>query len=759
MCIWNILTLYVDQDRYASASKFGTLKSALNRVPVLLRSHSSALLSAKLLVLCRVLHKSLAVRSDTQNALDSLAQRLGNLRQRLLRRLDSRLTQRGVDVKNVVEDLTAFCLVTSSSPTDALKRFYGLRARAIQEPMKDDGYQVKNCIKARLELFIDTIRQSKSIFPDLLASSLRTLGSRPVLDDAKIQQLEELKLDVHQRWFTDDVLNYTPWTRHDELQRSKADELLKSWTAGALDALARSIESDLQTDDDIESIVSTRQDIIQMWLSTRSVTRGLNAGNALSRLRAAFTRRCASLTDLAASDLHQCIKSSTITPVNERNKSDAPLSNQNLWNIPSGSELLSRGGMHFREIIMQHRTGKDNAISSVITSFERCAQKIETIHATFKSMSDTRWDDDFDDSDSDTDDEDGGTGVHDLLSRQDPDVLLKQMRDRIMTAVGSLEPLFEEHCTSTDLRLNIFLLRAIRELRQKLSQLLAALEASPAHQLFAQKAVDELHLQLANQLVERVKGTHETALARLHEPMPFEALWEGNPPLPLQARPDTFRYLRKVVQEMERVGPDLWNPWAVVAAKRGLAEEWIRTVTRHYEQMVQEQAIEAAGEDENLQTDRVNGGNAPTDGGEKEEKTTDKFDGPCTDRDVDKDKQRDHGVGEGDAADSRSNDTQSSDHVSAEHGSESKNASDPSHIPTQNLVQLHFDALYLQHALMPAQASTSYTQTQAEQTFAPLLTKLAERIDPEIADAARLEKDAREYWRRTYLLFGLLCNG
>ena len=233
----------------------------------LLRNDQSTLLAAKLLVLSRLLHKSLSQRADTLSSLERLGSRLAGLRQKLLRHLDRRLSRQSVGREAIVEDLTAFSLASSSSPSQVLVHFQHLRAIAIRKSQPDNRTDVQESIQQRLQLFLTSLRDIRGVFPELLGASLKLLGATSLLSDDAIFKLDELNLDLHERWFGDEIKNYTPWTRHDELSRTKTGELLEAWSREALDSLANSIEGDLAQESDIQKLVEIRKETLQSWLS------------------------------------------------------------------------------------------------------------------------------------------------------------------------------------------------------------------------------------------------------------------------------------------------------------------------------------------------------------------------------------------------------------------------------------------------------------------------------------------------------------
>lgn len=749
-------------------------------VSTLLRIKGSSLLCTKLLILARLFHKVLQQHLDTTPLVDTLGSKLGNLRRQLLRQIDQRLSSYGKEINEVVEDLTAYCLATSSSPSNALTHVHQLRANAIQASQGFARSALKGCIQARLALFYATIRQSRGIFPDLLGASLRTQGSRAVLDDEKVRQIEELKLDIHTRWFDDDIQNYTPWTRHDELQRNAASRQIQSWAGEALDLLIKSIEQDLSKEDDVHKVVEVRQGVLQTWLSSRATLRGLPLKDALQKLRLPFMRRCLELVETVAVSMQDSLESVTIGRLKDWDVEDASKALQSAWDAKLSSSDLTDGGRSFRQAIIDRHMGKTDDVSEVIARCEQYAEKIANIYATLKAMRETRWDDDYDEAgdEDDNDDEDKSTdsnqgpsiqGMHEILSRQDSTSLLENLSNRVRRMTQSLESKMPvdgqstESSSSSSSSPDIFLLRSLRVLRERLPKLLVAINAGKSIDIFAQQAVSSLHHRLA------VSVTHAMASSdknwtdiMLSKPLYTRALWEGNPPLPLQISPGLFKFLRQLVKHMGDMGVDIWIPQAVDVLKEKLrivvaddchnalerAEAKAQQDREETKSQIDGSAEEANKENNDDSTERSEQQDGGDDKDEDEDENDDKNNNEQNDN-----PDSDHATNTANDAIAPQNDTEVSASPSPA----------PDSQPTQDhFLQLLFDLLYLQQAFQPSPPSHNPTKTTIDPPaeFARLVRQLEQRteVDSRADVKGRLQKNAREYWRRTYLLFGVLCN-
>lgn len=717
-------------DSFRLASQSSTLKSTLTVVSNLLRNDQSILLAAKLLVLSRLLHKSLSQRPDTLPSLERLASRLAGLRQKLLRHLDRRLSRHNVGREVIVEDLTAFSLASSSSPSQVLVHFQNLRAIAIGKSLPDNETNIQTSIQQRIHLFLTSLRDVRGVFPELLGASLKLLGARSLLSDDAIFALDELNLDLHERWFGDEVKNYTPWTRHDELSKTKTGELLDEWSKQALDSLANSIKKDLAQESDIQKLAEIRKETLQSWLSNREAARGLDSRNSLQTLRQPFIARTEDLMKCILTEWHESVFRAVLDIIHNRDslpKRIAP----SLWDRSSLSIDITEGALGFRKALVDRRTGRNEFIHAVIEAHDCNAAELEKLQAAVRSMRDLRWDDDFD-SDSDEESGDGmGNSTFELLSRKDPARLQQTLHEGVRDAVAfvqdrlvtSIQNDFAEHlqCDFPSSP-GVSVYRALRELRQRIPRLLATIDtpssASDAPKHHDRFRCDSLISQLQTSLITSVlkpnADSFSTSLSKLAQARSFAlaALWDnGDPPLPVQPSPAVFKFLRDVVKSMARVGMDLWSEGVVTRLKERMEEDTAGRIWEVFEIINQERMLP------DTEPER----SAP---GEE--------------------------------------------HSSGEEGKEQQDGAEPAgqagalqnkerrqRIAHNKTIQLLFDTSYLSHALRTPQSRTESTQPRHLHTLQERLAREVGVLEKQGA-MERVGKNAREYWKRTCALFGLL---
>jgi hypothetical protein len=207
-----------------------------------------------------------------------------------------------------------------------------------------------------------------------------------------------------------------------------------------------------------------------------------------------------------------------------------------------------------------------------------------------------------------------------------------------------------------------------------------------------------LHMMLAEQVLEKSleQKRSTTKTPKVFIRAPPTALWEGTPPLPVQPSPACFRYLHDTCKTMTDIGSDLWSPSALSILKARLRNTILDSL-----------------DDTLLNTKDTNGST-----------TTPASSNGTDDTSVDeKSGERPTGIDTNPAA----------------------STANP------KLIQATFDLFYLDKMLAVPNPDTS--------SFETAIKDLKHKAEMEDAAAERLRKNAGDYYKRTYLLFGLLAVG
>ncbi|KAL1633979.1 hypothetical protein SLS56_002570 [Neofusicoccum ribis] len=711
-------TRKLDAERFSFAAQLAVLQTCPTVIRRALKK-GSTLLAAKILVISRLLHKNLVQAPNPPPFVESLKNQLASLRRKLLHTIDKQFSRFSSETNDVLESMCAFSLATSSTPSDVLRHFHHVRLETITR-LVEEGRISQDHLPRALKLYVRTLVDTQSIFPKRLADALVRLKARPLLQDPEIQAIAELNLDVHERWIADEVRNFTPWPRHDELSKSDAEKLLKTWARQAVKAFLDSTRGVLAEQKDVKTVLDVRREMLETWLSSSSRSLGVDPSQVLDDLREVINDRLRTLLTDRAKQLN--IVTSSLTAVLDTWDSKSRDEVTSLWDPSTSSIDTSNGAPLFKRAIIERSHGLNESLSQLISTYDQWAQSLKDAYAVIKEMKDTKWDDDLngDDEDEDFDLE----SKQALLSEDDPRSLEDSLKEALSTAFAELQKDVESLVSKTLANPEdatapkaILIVRALREVSQRLGSLSAANRRTiTSSSVFPPSVTQPLHLSLAKVVSESPLAVYRSSMQRLSQSRRARArtLWEGSPSLPAQPSVGAFKFLSALNQAMVSRGGDLWSPGAVGVLKKQISEESATVLSECIS------AIRGAA-----------------DLSEKADSTS-------------------HGDENGDATnEDRENDegaNPAGETVTAD-GEESKKANKTASLPSADvqkdkLTHLLFDVCYLQRVF--ALKSTE------ESPLAAVEKQLQEASGVDKPALERLKKNAGDYWRKTYLLFALL---
>jgi hypothetical protein len=598
--------------------------------------------------------------------------------------------------------MAAFSLATSSTPSDVLQHFLKIRLRAIQWHLEQAEDIRAHAIKA-MHLLLTTLRNSQAIFPKRLADTLVRLKDLPLIKQADVQSVTELQLVIHSHWLADELKKYTPWPRHDELQKLEADRIVRSWAKSAQKAFVAGLKHALENVTDFENILTIRQQLFEAWPWTDNRLPGLHSADVIDELREAFNDRLTTIIEMQVAGLRLVCKSARelISSL-----SASPAASTTLWGASLTELDVGAGGLQYKTAVLTSYNGIDASTSPPIKAFDNMIISIKRIQADLKQMREVHWDDELGGDDDELD------SRQTLLSEDDPRTLgeclnrvLKTEADSLFTDFGVL---VQQVCTSPDKAANaVALVRIFRELSKRSASQDKLLADIALPLTTSRGVVKPLHSNVAAAVSVLPGALVEKSLARLMKsPVVIgKALWEGKPPLPVQPSAMTFKFLKSVTTEMARLGADLWSEAAVGAFKKVLVEDLAKLAME-----VVEQCSTAR-----WSPPTTNGITAHAEEERDDSEETHHEDGAPSNGDV---------------------------------GHSSTALLTKKELARDKLTQLIMDLNYLGVALS--------TRAQDQIQLHQVVERAAMQAVVGDAEQARLRKSAADYWKRTYLLFALL---
>ncbi|KAI9685534.1 MAG: hypothetical protein M1822_004392 [Bathelium mastoideum] len=699
-------------EEHGFASQLFVLQGCHTVIVRLLRRSGSSLLAAKVLVIARLLHKALANTPSHAPLVDGLRDKLAHVRTKLLKYIDMTFADPYVDKSVLIESMHAFCLATSSTPTDVLRHFHHVRSEAISGKLREST-DVQTAVLDTMKLFISTLQDTQSVFPKKLAIALETSKTQPLLQDPSILELAELQLDIHGRWVTEEIRQFTPRPRHDQLQKSEAEALLRSWASDAMGSFLSGLRYVLDSEINLMKLVEIRKELLELWLSSLQPSSTSEAADVLDDLRKVMMEKIAEALHGRANGLR--FVSHAISSTISHWQPGIANSEISLWDpttvtVNVGNELAQ--GI---QSILARQHGRSKAVDEVLLAFDKWIQSIEEAQLIIKKMKETRWDEDPDDIALDILPE----PPQSLLSTKDPRALEQTLEDAVGEAFQHLrrdldamdKALLDEQQSGEKA---IFLLRALRELRRRVPRLgviLASKFSASLHATSVETSSRQLlAASVSDGLIPTLHASVRQYLERNH--CPARALWEGTPALPVQPSPAAFKFLRELTKNMSNSGHDLWNTMTVNAVKVHLL------------------SARTTGLLELINASDSESKPPPLNGHQQEEEP-----------------------------EQAGNEDEDSKPEEGEAQEMEKTKATPQSVPDSSTAsqecstQLLLDVLYLDNALA-AQAKNSL---QKDDQFDKVTAELTKRANIDKAARQRLEKSSADYWKKTYLLFALLA--
>ncbi|KAI9882546.1 MAG: hypothetical protein M1823_005706 [Watsoniomyces obsoletus] len=549
-------------DRCALASQLHLFQSCPRVIARLLRNCGSNLLAAKLLVICRLLYKTLSQHPNCPPLVDVVRDRLASLRGKLLRRLEGQFADEGLSDSALLNDMCAFLLATSSAPTDLLRHFLHTRHERIKR-LLENGTEDSSSITKAMKLYLRTIEQTLGLFPTRLASILITFRSRPLLEDPEMKELGMFHLDLEKSWLPEEIRNFTPWLRHDVLEKRGVESVVGAWADSTFDALRSGLRSSLDTILDPWTVTKLRRALLETWLGHGVKNWEKKGQDRLEKLRLLFVDRLTQLVKGRATKL-EAVGYRVVTLLQSWGDEDEG-TKDGLWSASTRSKTLGIGAVKFKNLVLDRLHGHDIKHRRVMKQYSSWLRQMQVITDLIKHLKEEDWEDDLDLEMEESDLE----STNSQLREEDPRLIQDSLGNSITSALkdldGSLYDTVKLLVPEYKHQQAAFLLRIIRDIRQQLP------ESETSH-FFGVSTIPELHDIIVEHNIDEPVRVFEQRMevqgpTRLKQ---IVALWEGTPLLPTQPSPAVFKLLHDLVTAMAEEGGDLWASAATRVLKKGV---------------------------------------------------------------------------------------------------------------------------------------------------------------------------------------------
>ncbi|KAL4776080.1 hypothetical protein BDW60DRAFT_177691 [Aspergillus nidulans var. acristatus] len=561
----------------ATKRALGAQLALLHRCSVLiskmLRKRGSPLLIAKLLVISRLLQKCLSEQKSVPPFLETLRNQLASLRRGLRSRINKLLASAKSTIDDVIEALAAYCLSTSSSSDDAVAYYHKVRLDVIGNQLDTAKASGEN-ILAALRLYIQTLQFSKTLLSRRFTDVLGKLKSRSLFTDPDIRNIDELSLDVLGRWVAADIINFTPWIKLNEQSKQDADRAIKKWSKGAFEEFVRRSQASLTTWADFSQLIQLRKETLELWLCSWSSTPTHSTLQVLEGIRTVFNSRLKDILSDKAKDLGtfgQAVASALSGWDGDHGKT------QSLWDHELLSLDYSHGAAAFREAITDKLLGRDADIYSVTKEYQTWLSTIRTLGEAVDALREVRWPDILEEAA----DEDLDLDVTAILNEDDSQVLRNALEAAVRRSFDALQSSFADtYKNIEDSRRGekaAFMLKLVRLVRRDLPH-----EFIPRDTEFFKDIIPGLQEILAAEVIADTRPlSFASSVDSRTMTLAGRLLWEGDPELPVQPSPATFKFMRRMVESMGRHGHGVWGMSTVCVLQRALQKDVARRITAY----------------------------------------------------------------------------------------------------------------------------------------------------------------------------------
>ncbi|KAL5366476.1 hypothetical protein BJX96DRAFT_161009 [Aspergillus floccosus] len=561
-----------DAEKRTLGAQLALLHRSTISISRLLRRRGSLLLMAKLMVVSRLLYNTLSKQTTVPPFVESLRNQLASLRRALLGRIDRRLSASASIADDIIEALAAYCLATSSSSDDAMQHFHKLRLGVIETKLKANDTTGENVLNA-LQLYIRTLQSTKILLSRRLSDVLSKLKLRPLLTDPDVRSLDDLGLDVLGRWVAADVSNFTPWIKLSELSKSESDKVIKQWSRQAFDKFVEGCQTSLGSWVEFSELLSLRQKTIELWLCSWSSTKTHSPLQVLEGLRTTFNGKLTQILSDEAKSLER-FGQDVASAVSSWDKRDHT-AGRSLWDHELMSLDYSNGAVAFKQAIVDSLLGRDENTSAALKKYSAWLSTIEKFRVDIDELRRIRWTDVLEEGE----DEDSDVDIPATLNEDDTRVLGDALQSAVKEACQSLQTsfkgTFDTFRESGQSGQAAFMLKLIRLVRRDLPTAFIG-----EGFVFSKDIVPQLQKLLATEVITQIATTRSLIkVDAAGQRVPGRTLWEGDPELPVQPSPATFKFLRRLVGHMDNYGPGLWDGATVRALKEFLQDEVARSAT------------------------------------------------------------------------------------------------------------------------------------------------------------------------------------
>jgi conserved oligomeric Golgi complex subunit 1 len=512
--------------------------------------------ASRLLIISRVLLKSLQSGVNQPSSLTVLKDRISSLRRKCIARIDATLTNPRSKSRSLVSAACAYCLITSASASEVFQYTQRLRLEKLKT-ISSTGTASPRLAEEVLQYILTTLQVLRRAFGRPLVDGLNDLQRRPIIHDLDLIGTEVVPSYEVLSLVSEDASTFTPYFKREPIPASESNASLERWTSDACQIFTHVLQDRASRASDVSEVLAVRQNFLSLVLPCYFDSK---AGNVLRQTVAAqVAARIAQLGELQVRELGRIAEmlTSPTTP---------PPGDLSLWNPKLAGMSLGSGSGEFLRQVHKRYHGHRKSLLTVSGSLDIWIASVAgSISASDRTKS-IRWRDMLEEPSDEQEDE--ADRLITSLSRDEPEELINQTRGSLRRSLEQFTTTLASAVNETtkeepDLDLTVYWLRAIRLVMQ------------PLRRAFPEEAalkdlgdlIPRLHLKLATKIA--------TQIARQYAPVDegeHQAVVDELP------SPAAFTLLQGLCDTMQEIGgSDIWSRPAIKSVKKALRHELFPT--------------------------------------------------------------------------------------------------------------------------------------------------------------------------------------
>lgn len=504
---------------------------------------------AQLLVVSRLLLKSLSEHQLPVASLELLRNKISLLRRQLLRQIDARLTSPISQLPDLVQAICSYCLITSVSSEDALSHLQQLRLEKMRRMLQRDSDGSRHIHEA-LKYQLVSLQTFKALVGRPLAEAMTNIQRRPILADQTLRSLESLDFDKTGPLISSDIQSFVPYFKKSVLSSEDARLKLESWSEEAGRILVTSLTTHLKPSNDTSSVLGLRQDLYTALLPSYFSTPG--ASHMHQQIRHIVNEKLQAICSSQVKQLQDITASLT------EGAADTP-NVQSLWDEDIAKASASTRGSRLIKQVKSRHTGYHQSLTKAQKALGQWVASTKSTEASFIELSKISWRDLIEEPNEE--DEEEALDLSKQLGKTDAEGYVRFLQDSLRTGLSTLEANIVDAATrmgteKSDIGRSVALLRSIR------MSVAALRDGFPDYVTFEKidTVIPQLHDLVAGEVLRQLSEASERKKRSLKSPN--ESLPEDMP------SPRAFVTLRRLCEIMFDIGgTDIWSVAAVDKVK------------------------------------------------------------------------------------------------------------------------------------------------------------------------------------------------